>query len=83
MRTLTGRAAMMPSWAFGLWQSRQRYETAQESLDVVKEFRARQIPFDNIVQDWQYWTIDTWGSHEFDPTRFPESRRAGSTPFTT
>jgi alpha-D-xyloside xylohydrolase len=71
MRTLTGRATMLPNWAFGLWQSRQRYETSQQSLDVVKEFRARKIPFDNIVQDWQYWTIDKWGSHQFDPQRFP------------
>jgi alpha-D-xyloside xylohydrolase len=71
-RLLTGRANMMPSWAFGLWQSKQRYETAQQSVDVVNEFRRRNIPFDNIVQDWQYWRPDSWGSHEFDPTRFPD-----------
>jgi alpha-D-xyloside xylohydrolase len=71
-RQLTGRAPMMPSWIFGLWQSRQRYETAQQSLDVVREYRRRQIPFDNIVQDWQYWPIDAWGSHQFDAARFPD-----------
>jgi alpha-D-xyloside xylohydrolase len=71
-RQLTGQASLMPEWAFGLWQSRQRYETAQESLDVVKEFRQRTIPFDNIVQDWQYWKPDSWGSHQFDPARFPD-----------
>ncbi len=71
-RLLTGKATMLPNWAFGLWQSRQRYETSQQSLDVVKEFRERQIPFDNIVQDWQYWHVDAWGSHEFDPARFPD-----------
>jgi alpha-D-xyloside xylohydrolase len=71
-RQLTGRAAMMPQWIFGLWQSRQRYETAQQSLDVIGEFRRRKIPFDNIVQDWQYWKPDAWGSHEFDPTRFAD-----------
>jgi alpha-D-xyloside xylohydrolase len=71
-RFLTGQASMMPSWAFGLWQSRQRYETAQQSLDVVDEFRKRGIPFDNIVQDWQYWPVDAWGSHKFDPARFPD-----------
>ena len=71
-RLLTGKATMLPNWAFGLWQSRQRYETSQQSLDVVKEFRQRQIPFDNIVQDWQYWHVDAWGSHEFDPARFPD-----------
>ena len=63
---------MMPQWIFGLWQSRQRYRTAQESLDVVKGFRSRGIPFDNIVQDWFYWKADAWGSHEFDPARFPD-----------
>ncbi len=73
-RTLTGQATMMPAWIFGLWQSRQRYETAQQSLDVVSEFRRRQIPFDAIVQDWQYWRPDSWGSHEFDPSRFPDPK---------
>jgi alpha-D-xyloside xylohydrolase len=71
-RLLTGQATMLPNWSFGLWQSRQRYETADQSLDVVKQFRDRKIPCDNIVQDWQYWRPDAWGSHEFDPTRFPD-----------
>ena len=62
----------MPEWAFGLWQSRQRYETGKQSLDVVDEFRRRAIPFDNIVQDWQYWHSNAWGSHRFDPARFPD-----------
>jgi alpha-D-xyloside xylohydrolase len=71
-RQLTGAAPMMPIWAFGLWQSRQRYETSQQSLDVVNGFRRRNIPFDNIVQDWFYWKEDAWGSHQFDPVRFPD-----------
>ncbi|MFZ0826156.1 MAG: TIM-barrel domain-containing protein [Verrucomicrobiia bacterium] len=71
-RQLTGQASMLPEWAFGLWQSRQRYETSTQSLDVVKEFRQRAIPFDNIVQDWQYWRPNAWGSHAFDPSRFPD-----------
>jgi len=71
-RHLTGAAPLMPQWAFGLWQSRQRYETAQQSIDVVKEFRERSIPFDNIVQDWFYWPRTGWGSHKFDPARFPD-----------
>ncbi|SDS18342.1 TIM-barrel domain-containing protein [Opitutus sp. GAS368] len=71
-RRLTGTAPMMPVWSFGLWQSRQRYETAQQSLDVVTGFRRRGIPFDNIVQDWLYWKEKAWGSHQFDPARFPD-----------
>jgi alpha-D-xyloside xylohydrolase len=71
-RRLTGTAPMMPAWAFGLWQSRERYENQEQSLDVVKGFRSRGIPFDNIVQDWRYWPEGTWGSHDFDPVRFPD-----------
>ena len=71
-RRITGQAPMMPIWAFGLWQSRQRYKTAQESLEVIDQFRSRGIPFDNIVQDWFYWKEDAWGSHQFDSTRFPD-----------
>jgi len=72
-RRITGQAPMVPRWALGLWQSRQRYETAKQSLDVVDGFRSRSIPFDNIVQDWFYWKEDSWGSHEFDKLRFPDA----------
>ena len=71
-RTVTGKAPVMPKWAMGFWQSRQRYTNQQELLDVVREYRKRQIPFDNIVLDWQYWPIDKWGDHQFDPDRFPD-----------
>jgi beta-glucosidase-like glycosyl hydrolase len=74
-RQLTGRAPVMPIWAMGLWQCRQRYKTAQESLDVLDGYRSRQIPIDNIVQDWFYWKEDQWGSHELDPERFPDPNR--------
>jgi alpha-D-xyloside xylohydrolase len=72
-RTITGKAPMMPKWAMGLWQSRQRYKTQDELVGVVKEFRKRKIPFDNIVLDWFYWKEDKWGSHDFDTTRFPDA----------
>jgi alpha-D-xyloside xylohydrolase len=73
-RQITGHAPMMPLWSFGLWQSRQRYQTSQESLDVIAQFRRRGIPLDVIVQDWQYWPGDAraYGSHQFDPLRFPD-----------
>ena len=70
-RTVTGKAQVMPKWAMGFWQSRERYKTQDELLSTLREFRRRQIPIDNIVQDWSYWKQDAWGSHEFDSTRFP------------
>ena len=71
-RGLTGKSEMMPAWAYGFWQSRQRYETQEQLLGVVREYRKRGIPLDNIVQDWFYWPEDQWGCHCFDPKRFPD-----------
>jgi alpha-D-xyloside xylohydrolase len=71
-REITGKATMMPKWAMGLWQCRERYRTQEELLSVVKEFRQRRIPLDNIVQDWFYWKEDRWGDHEFDSSRYPD-----------
>ena len=71
-RRLTGKAVMLPRWAYGFWQSRQRYNTQAELLEVLREHRQRGIPIDNIVQDWFYWPENAWGSHEFDAARFPD-----------
>ena len=73
-RTLTGKSPVMPKWAMGFWQSRERYKTQDEILGTVREFRKRQIPIDNIVLDWQYWPIDKWGDHDFDSTRFADPK---------
>jgi alpha-D-xyloside xylohydrolase len=71
-RTLTGKAPIMPRWAMGLWQCRERYRSADELTGVVKEFRDRRIPLDAVVQDWFYWRENDWGSHEFDAARYPD-----------
>ena len=71
-RRLTGQATMLPLWAYGYWQCRERYKTAQEITDVLKGYRDRSAPIDNIVQDWQYWLPDQWGSHQFDSSRYPD-----------
>ena len=70
-RTLTGKAPVYPKWTLGFWQSRERYKTSAEIEDNLSEFRRRQIPIDNIVQDWNYWPEDQWGSHQFEVSRYP------------
>ncbi|HSU52380.1 MAG TPA: TIM-barrel domain-containing protein, partial [Segetibacter sp.] len=70
-RTITGKATIVPKWAMGFWQSRERYKTQDEILETVAEFRKRKVPLDNIVLDWSYWKQPEWGSQEFDPARFP------------
>ena len=70
-RTLTGKASLYPKWVLGFWQSRERYQTSKEIEDNLAEFRKRHIPIDNIVQDWNYWPEDQWGSHQFEASRYP------------
>ena len=70
-RTLTGKASLYPKWVLGFWQSRERYKTSGEIEETLSEFRKRHIPIDNIVQDWNYWPENQWGSHQFEASRFP------------
>ena len=71
-RQLTGKAPIMPKWAMGYWQCRERYRSQEEIVGTLAQMRSRGIPVDNIVQDWQYWEDDAWGSHEFDASRYPD-----------
>ena len=70
-RTLTGKAPVYPKWVLGFWQSRERYQSSQDIEENLKKFRDLHIPVDNIVQDWNYWKLDSWGSHEFEAARYP------------
>lgn len=73
MRDLTGQAPMMPLWVYGFSQSRERYKTQFELIDVVKKYRALKVPLDGIVQDWQYWgKDDNWNAMSFDATTYPK-----------
>ena len=74
-RTLTGKASLYPKWVLGFWQSRERYKTQDEIESTLAEFRKRQIPVDNIVQDWSYWPVDQWGSHKFEESRYPNPQQ--------
>lgn len=74
-RTLTGKAPIMPKWAMGFWQSRECYRSAKDITETLGEFRKRHIPIDNIVQDWNYWKQDQWGSHVYDDTRYPDPQQ--------
>ena len=74
-RTLTGKASLYPKWVLGFWQSRERYKTQDEIESTLAEFRKRHIPIDNIVQDWNYWPEDQWGSHQFEASRYPNPQQ--------
>lgn len=76
MRWLTGEAPMYARWLYGFTQSRERYKSQYELMDVVKKYRALKVPLDGIVQDWQYWgvTDSEWNAMEFGNPSFPDPK---------
>lgn len=71
-RQLTGPAPMMPVWALGYIHCRERYKSQGELLQNAAEFRARHLPLDVIVQDWQYWGRHGWNAMRFDEADYPD-----------
>lgn len=66
MRQLTGQMPMIPLWAYGFFQSKERYQNATETMGVVKKYRDLRVPIDCVVQDWQYWGGNNqWNAMEF------------------
>jgi alpha-D-xyloside xylohydrolase len=74
-RNLSGNVPMLPLWAYGFWQCRERYTSSQHLVQTVEEFRKRNLPMDVIVQDWQYWGRYGWGVPKFDETHYPEPEK--------
>jgi len=57
-RNLTGHTPMLPKWAYGFFQSKDRYESRDEVLAIAKHYREAHIPLDAIVQDWFWWKTE-------------------------
>jgi alpha-D-xyloside xylohydrolase len=70
-RDLTGAAPMFGKWAYGFWQSKNRYRSQEELLSVAHQYRQMHIPVDNIVQDWFWW--DNMGSFRFNQD-YPDAK---------
>jgi alpha-D-xyloside xylohydrolase len=70
-RRLSGSVPMLPLWAYGFWQCRERYRSGAELVNAIKQFRKRKLPVDVIVQDWQYWGKNGWGVPKFDESHYP------------
>ncbi|WP_051656419.1 glycoside hydrolase family 31 protein [Butyrivibrio sp. AE3004] len=73
-RRITGRAAMLPMWAYGYVQSKERYTSQAEILETADEFRKRNIGIDCLVLDWMSWEDGKWGQKSFDASRFPDPK---------
>jgi alpha-D-xyloside xylohydrolase len=54
-RNMTGHAPLYGRWAYGFIQSKDRYRSARELVDIAAEYRERHVPLDFMVQDWFWW----------------------------
>ncbi|MEQ1798397.1 MAG: TIM-barrel domain-containing protein, partial [Lacibacter sp.] len=76
MRNLTGQAPMFPLWTYGFFQSKERYKSQDELVDVVKKHRELKVPLDGIIQDWQYWGSNyLWNAMDFLNEEFPNPKK--------
>jgi len=69
-RAMTGQAPLFSKWAYGFFQSKDRYKSAGELLQVAVEYRDQHVPLDAIVQDWHWWTHR--GDFAFVPSLYPD-----------
>ena len=67
---LTGRTPIPPKAAFGLIQSKARYDSQDEVLRVANTYRKKAYPLDVMVIDWFHWT--RMGQMDIDPAQFPD-----------
>ena len=56
-REMTGHAPLYGRWAYGFVQSKDRYKSAKQLLDVAQEYRDQHVSLDFIVQDWFWWKL--------------------------
>ena len=76
MRDLSGHVPMLPLWTYGFHQSRERYKSSRELLEVVDTYQKTGVPLDGIIQDWQYWGNNyLWNAMEFLNEDFADYRR--------
>jgi alpha-glucosidase len=80
--TLTGKAPMPPKWTLGFMNS-QYGSTEEEVKTIVTTYRAKRIPIDGFILDfdWKAWGQDNYGEWRWnsnagpgavEPDKFPD-----------
>lgn len=69
---LYGKPPLLPEWAFGFWQSKLRYRSQEEVLNIAREYKRRELPLSIIVIDFFHWTNQ--GDWKFDPRYWPNPK---------
>lgn len=66
---LTGKPPLIDDELLGFWQSKLRYQTQEEVLEIARKYKEKNIPLKVIVIDFFHWTNQ--GEWQFDPEYWP------------
>jgi alpha-D-xyloside xylohydrolase len=69
---VTGKPSEFPEWGSGFWQSKLRYKTQAELLEVAREYHRRELPVSVMVIDFHHW--DKSGDWCLDPNCWPDPK---------
>lgn len=69
---IVGKTPKMPEYAMGLWQSKLRYQTQEEILEVARGYYKRNLPLSVIVIDYFHWPYE--GDFKFDDKYWPDPK---------
>jgi alpha-glucosidase len=79
---LTGKAKVLPRWAFGYLQSRWGWQDKADIENALKNFRTRKLPVDAFIFDFEWYTtlpdygvkengVSNYSDFKFNPKLFP------------
>ena len=69
---VTGHAPVMPDWAAGFWQSKNRYHNQTQLVSVVDQFRARSLPVSLAIIDYYTWSPGPLGDDTLPSVCWPD-----------
>ena len=73
LTTLTGRAVLLPKWAFGNWFSKYfAYSFEDYKTQLLPAFRANRVPLDALVADTDWKAPNSWAGWNWNPALFPD-----------
>jgi alpha-glucosidase (family GH31 glycosyl hydrolase) len=81
---LSGSQPLIPRWALGNWWSRYHRYSADEYIDLMDEFRKKDIPLSVAVIDMDWHLVDDdrvthsgWGGYTWNDQLFPDPASFG------
>ena len=68
---ISGKTAMVPRAASGLWWTRWFNLNTQDLENIVEEYKSHALPLDVFVLDMDWHKKNEWGGYTWDPNLFP------------